>query len=160
MSSFSWLSPLFTLPPTPWGHFFYPPLMVILSTLGLFFFFFRFYWSISNLRGCDNFCCAASDPVIHTHISILSQNVFPRRSSQGAGWSSLCYTSGPCWPVTPYTSVRKPPVPPPDARPVPFGNHKFFKACESVSIPQKSSFVSFFFFQIPHTGDIICLSFT
>ena len=29
--------------------------------------------------------------------------------------------------------------------PIPFGNHKLFKICESVSVLQKSSFVSFFY---------------
>ena len=38
----------------------------------------------------------------------------------------------------------QPPSPSPPT-PVPFGNHNFFKVCEPISVPQISSFVSFFF---------------
>ena len=50
---------------------------------------------------------------------------------------------------------HKSPVHPSHAPPGPFDNHKFFKVCESVSVLQKSSFVSFFKKKIPHIGDII-----
>ena len=38
-----------------------------------------------------------SDSVIHTHISILFQILFPYRLLQSTGESSLCYTVGPHW---------------------------------------------------------------
>ena len=37
-----------------------------------------------------------SDSVIHMHISILSQIIFPYRLLQNTEKSSLCYTLGPC----------------------------------------------------------------
>ena len=47
-------------------------------------------------------------------------------------------------------------------QPVPFGNHQLFKVCESVSVLQISSFVSFFFFFFFrfHIHITWCLSFT
>lgn len=52
----------------------------------------------------------------------------------------------PCWPVIPCASVHMP-IPNPQSipphPPVPFGNHKFFKVCESVSLVQISLFVLF-----------------
>ena len=47
------------------------------------FYFFKFYWSIVNLKGCDNFYCTASDPVIHTYP--FSLFLFPYRLSQNTG---------------------------------------------------------------------------
>ena len=38
-----------------------------------------------------------SDSVIHVHISILFQVLFPFRLLQSTEQSSLCYTVGPCW---------------------------------------------------------------
>ena len=38
-----------------------------------------------------------SDSVIHIHVSILSQILFPVRLLQNIEQSSLCYTVGPCW---------------------------------------------------------------
>ena len=38
-----------------------------------------------------------SDSVIHIHVSILFQILFPFRLSQNIEQSSLCYTVGPCW---------------------------------------------------------------
>ena len=38
-----------------------------------------------------------SDSVIHIHISILFQVLFPFRLLQNIEQSSLCYTVGPCW---------------------------------------------------------------
>ena len=72
-----------------------------------------------------------SDSVIRRHIPILSDS-FPTQSS-------LCYTAGPFL-ANPYTSVSigqfqtsSPSLP---LQPVPFGNHKFFEVCESVSVLQ------------------------
>ena len=42
---------------------------------GKSFFFFKFYWSIVNLQGCDNFCCTKKWP-FHTHVHSLSDS-FP-----------------------------------------------------------------------------------
>ena len=38
-----------------------------------------------------------SDSLIHIHISILSQILFPFRLLQNIEQHSLCYTVGPCW---------------------------------------------------------------
>ena len=38
-----------------------------------------------------------SDSVIHIHVSILFQVIFPFRLLQNTEQSSLCYTVGPCW---------------------------------------------------------------
>ena len=38
-----------------------------------------------------------SDSVIHIHVSILFQVLFPFRLFQNIEQSSLCYTVGPCW---------------------------------------------------------------
>ena len=38
-----------------------------------------------------------SDSVIHIHVSILFQVLFPLRLLQNIELSSLCYTVGPCW---------------------------------------------------------------
>ena len=38
-----------------------------------------------------------SDSVLHIHVSILFQILFPFRLLQSIDQSSLCYTVGPCW---------------------------------------------------------------
>ena len=38
-----------------------------------------------------------SDSVIHLHVSILFQILFPLRLLKDIEQSSLCYTVGPCW---------------------------------------------------------------
>ena len=38
-----------------------------------------------------------SDSVIHIHVSILFQILFPLRSLHNIEQSPLCYTVGPCW---------------------------------------------------------------
>ena len=38
-----------------------------------------------------------SDSVIHIHVSILFQIIFPFRLLHNTEQSSLCYTVGPCW---------------------------------------------------------------
>ena len=38
-----------------------------------------------------------SDSVIHTHVSILFQIIFPFRLLHNIEQNSLCYTVGPCW---------------------------------------------------------------
>ena len=46
-----------------------------------------------------------SDPVIHTHVSILYQILFPLRLLHNIEQSSLCYTVCPCWLSIIYSSV-------------------------------------------------------
>ena len=38
-----------------------------------------------------------SDSVIHIHVCIRFQILFPFRLLQNVGQSSLCYTGDPCW---------------------------------------------------------------
>ena len=38
-----------------------------------------------------------SDSVIHIHVSIVFQTLFPVRLLQSIEQNSLCYTVGPCW---------------------------------------------------------------
>ena len=38
-----------------------------------------------------------SDSVIHIHVSILFQILFPIKLLKNIEQSSLCYTVGPCW---------------------------------------------------------------
>ena len=46
-----------------------------------------------------------SDSVIHIHVSISFQILFPFRLSQNIEQSSLCYAVGPCWLSILYTVV-------------------------------------------------------
>ena len=62
-----------------------------------------------------------SDSVIHTHVCILFQILFPSRSLQCIEQSSLWYTVGPCWLCILYVVVFISLAPPPFS----FGNHKF-----------------------------------
>ena len=89
------------------------------------------------------------DSIIYIQTSILFQILFLYILSQDIWQSSLCCTAGPHWSIIPYNSVcicqsQTPSLSLPLPA-VPFGNHKFvFKVCESVSVLQISSFVSFF----------------
>ena len=63
----------------------------------LIFFFFSFYVGeqlVNNVVLASGI--QESDSVIHTHISILFQILFPFRLLQNIEQSSLCYTGGPC----------------------------------------------------------------
>ena len=66
----------------------------------LYFFFFNFLFYIV-VQLINNVALVSgvqqSDSVIHTHISILFQVLFPFRLLQNIEQSSLCYTVGPCW---------------------------------------------------------------
>ena len=76
-----------------------------------------------------------SDSVVHIHIYILSQILFPHRLSQNTDQISLCHMAGPPRPIIPYTSVcifqsqirspLFPPSPPPPSKPV--GKFSFWK---------------------------------
>ena len=46
-----------------------------------------------------------SDSLIHTHVPILFQVLFPFRLLQNTEYGSLCYTVGPCWLPFLYTGV-------------------------------------------------------
>ena len=54
-----------------------------------------FYWSIVDLQGCANLCCIAKG-LSFTHIHSFINNLFHYGLSQETGYSSLCYTAGPC----------------------------------------------------------------
>ena len=58
----------------------------------------------SQLQWWDNFCCTTkSSNYVHIHIHSFS-DFRPYRFSQNIGWSSLCYTAGPHWPIIPPVS--------------------------------------------------------
>ena len=66
--------------------------------LTLFFLTFLFYtgvYLINNVMLASGI--QQSDSVIHIHVSILFQIIFPIRLLQNIEQSSLCYTVGPCW---------------------------------------------------------------
>ena len=46
-----------------------------------------------------------TDPVIHMHLFILFQALFPYRLLQKTEQHSLCYIAGPCWLSILYTVV-------------------------------------------------------
>ena len=54
------------------------------------FFYFKFYWSIVDLQLVS--VVQQGESVIH--ISTLFKILFPYRSLESIGWSSLCYTVG------------------------------------------------------------------
>ena len=87
-----------------------------------------------------------SDSVIHTYIYIILQILFFYRLLQDTEYSSLCYTVGPCYLSILYIVVSiNPKFLIYTSRRFPFGNHKFVSyVCESISVLQISSFVSFF----------------
>ena len=65
--------------------------------LGLFFLIFILYGGIVDEQSCVSFRCTAKWTVIHIHVSILFQILFPFRLLQNTEQSALCYTVGPCW---------------------------------------------------------------
>ena len=69
-----------------------------------------------------------SDSVIHIHVSILFQILFPFRLLHNIEQSSLCYTVGPCWlSILNIAVCNVSPKLPNYPSPLPFppGNHKF-----------------------------------
>ena len=84
---------LFSISDKLWGNVY----QILCPEVQLFFFFFNFYWSIVDLQCCFSSGVQQSESVIHIHISTLFQILFPYRSLQSIGQSSLCYTAGPCW---------------------------------------------------------------
>ena len=66
----------------------------------VFFFFFNFLFYI-RVKLINNVVLVSgvqqSDSVIHIHVSLLFQILFPIRLLQNIEQSSLCYTVGPCW---------------------------------------------------------------
>ena len=125
---------------------------------------FKFYWSLVNLQGYDNFCCTTKC-FSHTYALIHSfSDSFPKEII-AEYWVefSVPYSSSPLANHPVYLSVYMPvpnpkSLPPPPA--MPFGNHKFSKVCESVSVLQIISFASFFFLDSTCKDIIWCLSFT
>ena len=77
-----------------------------------------------------------NDSIIHIHVSILFETLFPYGLLQNIEQSSLCYTVGSCW-----LSVLKRVVCDihlkltiyPSPQHFPFDNH-LFSVCESVSV--------------------------
>ena len=57
----------------------------------------KFYWSIQLIYSVLDSGVLQNDSVIHIHIFILFQILFPYRLSQNIKQSPLCYTIGPCW---------------------------------------------------------------
>ena len=75
----------------------FPPLVKRDCLSGVAFFFFlnvigvELIYNVVLVSGVQQ-----SASVIHIHIFILFQILFPYRSLQSIEWSSLCYTVGPC----------------------------------------------------------------
>ena len=126
----------------------------VIHTVPDFFFLIEVYliYSVVLVSGVQQ-----SEQVIHIHISILFQILFPYRSLQSIEQTSLCYTV-----VSPYQfsilyivvcicqSQSSNLSLPSSLTP---GNHKFvLYICNSNSVSQISSFVHFS--QIPHISDI------
>ena len=119
----------------------------------LFIYLFKFYWRTVNLQSHDNFHCTMDWPShTYTHIHSPSDS-FPHVDYHRIPDRVLCAIQqvpiGQSVCVSRWAYANpKPPVHPSHPTPdlSPFGNHKFFKICESVSILQKCLFVSFFFF--------------
>ena len=67
---------------------------------GLKFYIFKFLFYIGE-QLINNVVLVSgvqqSDSVIHIHVSILFQILFPPRLLQNIEQCSLCYTVGPCW---------------------------------------------------------------
>ena len=61
----------------------------------MYFFNFYFILEINNVVLVSG--VQQSDSVIHIHVSILFQILFPFRLLQNIEQSSLCYTVGHCW---------------------------------------------------------------
>ena len=79
-------------------------LLVARIDIAFLFYLFIFYWSIADLQCCVNFYHTAGW-FSHMYIYILFYILFHYGSSQDTGYSSLCYTVGPCCPFIPYIIV-------------------------------------------------------
>ena len=114
-----------------------------------------------DLHCCVHFCCTTKW-FSYTYIHILFSILFHCGLSQDIEYSFLCYTVGPCclsilhtlWillplgvclcaPQAPHVSFLPPPPP--------FGNHVYSHVCESASVSQIGSLVSW----SPHMRDTI-----
>jgi len=63
-----------------------------------YFKFFKFYIGVSLINNVVLVSgLQQSDSVIHTHVSIHFQILFPYRLLQNIKQSSMCCTVGPCW---------------------------------------------------------------
>ena len=122
--------------------------IILKCTILLFSSFFKFYLSRVNLQGCDNLCCTTKRPRhAYTHIYYLS-DYFPTQIIT-VYWVEFSVLCSRCSLAILYTSVcicqsQAPvhPLPSPNLFPL---VTTFFKVCESISLLQKSSFLSFFF---------------
>ena len=63
-----------------------------------FFSFLKFYIGVQLIKNVVLVSgVQQSDSVIHIHVSIRFQILFPVRLLQNIEQNSLCYTAGPCW---------------------------------------------------------------
>ena len=68
------------------------------GVVSFFFFNFLFYIGVQLINNVVLVSgVQQSDSVIHIHVSILFQILFPFRLLHNIEQSSLCYTVGPCW---------------------------------------------------------------
>ena len=113
-----------------------------------YFLIFKFYTSIVDLQGCDNFCCTTvGQPYTDTYP--FSYRFFAHIDDRRIWGGVLCATPqvplGQSFRVPQCTHASpKPLVHPSHSPPVLLGNHAFFQVCESVSVLQMGSFVFFF----------------
>ena len=72
-----------------------------ISPLLILFLFFKILFILFGVQLINNVVLVSgvqqSDLVIHIHVSILLQILFPFRLLHNMEQSSLCYTVGPCW---------------------------------------------------------------
>ena len=72
--------------------------LVAVTAWDFFFFNFPFYIGVQLINNAVLVSgVQQSDSVIHIHVSILFQILFPFRLLQNIEQSSLCCTVGPCW---------------------------------------------------------------
>jgi len=116
--------------------------------LGVIGFFFKFYWSVIDLQGWNNFCCTTviqlyiyTYPFSFRFCSHIDHRILGRVlcALQQVPIGQSFHIPQCAYP-SPKPLVHSSHPPPP----VSLGNHKFFKVCDSISVLQISSFVSFF----------------
>ena len=122
----------------------------VINIAYLFFSFLKFCWNRVGLQCCGNVCCTTkwfSYTDTHIHSSSDSCHTDYHRILGRVLCAIQQVTTGQSFYIPQYAYVSPKPPAHPSLQPVPFGNHKFvFKICESVSVLQIRSFVSFFFF--------------
>ena len=127
------------------------PLNINLFIICLFI--LKFYWSRVDLQCCDNFYCTVMIQLyIYTHPFFFRffSHVDYHRILGRVPCAVQQVPIGQPFHIPQYAYANpKTSVHPSPPTPVPFGNHQFvYNVCESVSVLQISSFVSFFRFHI------------